>query len=362
MSKMVLFVVGKFLNAGGVEKVTLQTARMLSDQGYDVALLPLLNVGKDVSFEKINVLTFRSLLKLILKKRNIKWTIINCWSFPFASTLIIKAIFYFSECRLICYYHNTPEFMFRGDFLRSILLRKLIVINNRCVLRMSDKYLFLTDEASEEFIRLNKLKHSLEKIGTLTNLVEKNNSKLVVIKKKFSFCFCGRLENKQKRLDRLLYTFQAIKERYSSYPLHLTIVGDGPDRIFAENLCRSLGLEDCVSFVGSGEPEFYYRESSFLLLTSDYEGFGIVLVEAMSYGCIPITTRSYSGISSVVPSDCGLVFERSADPSYICDWLSLLFSNESVMDNYREKCINKSKDYDRDSMFKKWFELIEGRV
>ena len=53
------------------------------------------------------------------------------------------------------------------------------------------------------------------------------------------------------------------------------------DAIKEKNLRR-------ISFVGYKNPKEYYKRASILLLVSEYEGFGLVIVESMAYGIIPI--------------------------------------------------------------------------
>ncbi|TSC87178.1 MAG: UDPglucose 6-dehydrogenase [Parcubacteria group bacterium Gr01-1014_8] len=65
----------------------------------------------------------------------------------------------------------------------------------------------------------------------------------------------------------------------------LVIVGDGSLREQLERLAKELGIEKRVAFAGSTKPYPYYKASDLLLSTSDYEGYGMVVVEALYAGC-----------------------------------------------------------------------------
>lgn len=86
------------------------------------------------------------------------------------------------------------------------------------------------------------------------------------------------------------------------------IVGDGAEREALEQLAGRLGIGDRVEFRGPvGRPDLPSRfgSASALLLTSDHEGFGRVLVEAMAAG-LPVVSTATSGAREVA-GDCGLL-------------------------------------------------------
>ncbi|NLG95380.1 MAG: glycosyltransferase family 4 protein [Acetomicrobium flavidum] len=95
--------------------------------------------------------------------------------------------------------------------------------------------------------------------------------------------YVGRLSNREKRLERLLKSFSYFWQSHSDWKLCL--VGDGPDREKLISLISELDLTGEVELAGWQEnPWKYIRDTggaSFLALTSDYEGFPMVLCEAL---------------------------------------------------------------------------------
>lgn len=65
----------------------------------------------------------------------------------------------------------------------------------------------------------------------------------------------------------------------------MVILGDGSEGASLRALTRSLGLEKQVLFAGARSPYPYYKAAGALLLTSDFEGYGMVIVEALLAGC-----------------------------------------------------------------------------
>ena len=72
--------------------------------------------------------------------------------------------------------------------------------------------------------------------------------------------YVGRLEYTQKRVDRVLKTWNIISHNNPDW--HLTIIGDGEDRGRLEKLSRDLGLER-VTFAGRINPQSFYEKQRY---------------------------------------------------------------------------------------------------
>ena len=101
---------------------------------------------------------------------------------------------------------------------------------------------------------------------------------------------------KVKRVKDVVKIFEKANKKV---PSQLLMIGDGPERIQAEELCRELGLEDKVKFLGKLRViEKMLAISDVFVLPSETESFGLVALEAMASKTAVISTNS-GGISEV---------------------------------------------------------------
>ena len=106
----------------------------------------------------------------------------------------------------------------------------------------------------------------------------------------------------QKNIPLLLNAMQKLTAD-RSYKWSLQIIGVGPLLEELQSLSSKLGIQDSVVWLGqTPKIEDFYRTLDVFVLTSDYEGFGLVLLEAMNAG-VPVIARDISAIPEVLGSD-----------------------------------------------------------
>lgn len=99
---------------------------------------------------------------------------------------------------------------------------------------------------------------------------------------KLNLCTVGRICH-QKGFDLLMGYLAQVKQRRQDF--HLYLIGDGPDRSAIEAQIRSLGLEGDVTLLGNQPNPFCYMDKmDGFVLTSRYEGQGMVIWEAKALG------------------------------------------------------------------------------
>ncbi len=105
-----------------------------------------------------------------------------------------------------------------------------------------------------------------------------------------------------KRNGVTLRAFAGLKKSFPE--MTLKIVGSGVLRGELEELCRELGVEDSVTFTGQLPNHKVFEEmcaSTYFVMASKPEGFGIVYLEAMAAGCVAVGTEG-QGIADLIRS------------------------------------------------------------
>ncbi len=102
-----------------------------------------------------------------------------------------------------------------------------------------------------------------------------------------SLLFVGRLE-KEKRADIAIHAL--ARARTLGVEAGLTIVGDGSQRKELETLSEDLGVAGQVVFTGRTDPLGHYAHANMLLVPSAYEGYGMVIIEALAAGVLVVAT------------------------------------------------------------------------
>ncbi len=93
-------------------------------------------------------------------------------------------------------------------------------------------------------------------------------------------------------VKRAMDCIRILAETLKSAPAHLLMCGDGPDRGPAEHLARELKIERHVSFLGKqNHVERLIPLAHVLLMPSEMESFGLVSLEAMACGVVPVATK-----------------------------------------------------------------------
>lgn len=107
----------------------------------------------------------------------------------------------------------------------------------------------------------------------------------------------GRLQ-KQKDYPTLIHAFAKIRQHKL---LRLMILGEGSERSYLESLVQELGIAEDVVFGGFvSNPYAYMAQATVLVLSSAWEGFGNVLVEAMAAGTPIVSTDCESGPAEIL--------------------------------------------------------------
>ena len=144
-----------------------------------------------------------------------------------------------------------------------------------------------------------------------------------------------------KRPDRMVEIWERLYRLHPDW--HLYMIGDGSLRQPLINHCELKRIKN-IHFIGRTNPIPYYKRASILCMTSTYEGFGLVLAEAQSYGVIPFAYDSYAAVHDIIEDGVtGHLISPFSIRKY-ADKLSELISNPELLSKERNN-ISSRKPY-----------------
>ena len=114
----------------------------------------------------------------------------------------------------------------------------------------------------------------------------------------------GRLEKSKDQVT-ILKAINLIKNKV---PLKLTIIGYGSQKLYLEDFITKNSLTDLVEIIYSNKPKKFYEKTDLFILSSKYEGFGNVLIEAASHNIPIISSRSGGPIEILRNGKLGKLF------------------------------------------------------
>jgi glycosyltransferase involved in cell wall biosynthesis len=177
-----------------------------------------------------------------------------------------------------------------------------------------------------------------------------------LLSKKKQVLFVGRIEIEPKRPDLLLLIWQEIHMKFPDW--ELIILGDGPDRPYIEKCAYQMNLQN-VSFKGIVNPEPFYKNASIICMTSDYEGFPLVLIEAMQYGVVPITFNNWASLQDLIFDDQTGLLVNTADIKSYTNRLADIMKNDNVRNRIARNAINQVQKLDIKEIGRQWLNLFD---
>ena len=130
----------------------------------------------------------------------------------------------------------------------------------------------------------------------------------------------------------------AVADVVARRPVYLWILGDGPERARLEALAVDGGIGRFVRFLGFQQNPFrYVAKADVFVLTSTYEGFGNVLIEAMACGTPVVATRSAGTVEIIKDGETGILVEHDAQSiaDAVADLLASPAKREAIVTRAR---------------------------
>jgi glycosyltransferase involved in cell wall biosynthesis len=137
--------------------------------------------------------------------------------------------------------------------------------------------------------------------------------------------------------------------------LRLVILGDGEERAVMEESIKSYKLEHSIFLPGwVDDPMPYLRLSDLLILSSDYEGFGLVILEALSVGVNVVSTNCKTGPSEILKDGEFGFLCTVGDASALASSVNVALKNPLP----KERLISRASDFLPDKITQQYEDIL----
>lgn len=178
-------------------------------------------------------------------------------------------------------------------------------------------------------------------------------------KKKILFA-CGRLDGWYvKGFDILINAWGKIANRFPEWRLLIAGEGSNSSNDYLQSIANKYKLGTQISFLGFVDVEPIYKESSIFVLSSRYEGFGMVLIEAMSQGCACIACDWRGRQKEIIPNDdFGLICPPS-DIVLLSNSIERLIEDSDLRQLIQKNSLIRAQNYELPKIIDRWEDIFK---
>ena len=289
------------LRLGGAEKNMINLANALQNKGHNVFLILIfggestifLDISKDIEIIRLNLPKFRYLIFRPFKFINLvskKKIDVLLGGYGELNPLIAIFSIFFSKVKFIARETSIPSIHIQ---------RKILRIFYNITYNLFDVIIVQSESMKSDL--LHNFRISPSKIALIPNILDtdkidslsKENIESNKLAVRDFILFVGTI-NENKRLDRVVdFHFRLINE---GYDFDLVIIGDGPSVEKLNKLVIQKNIQNKVHLLGAIlNPYPYMKKASFLIISSNYEGFPNVGIEAQYCGTPIILSENTLG-------------------------------------------------------------------
>lgn len=375
-SMKIVYIYTSFTIAGGADRVVIEKANYLAEHGYDIILLtdsqknrqPFFQISKKVrchdlgiDFEQeykynplIRIFIYNKLMK---KYKNSLHEFITLEKPEFVITTLGREIDFITDLNDGSI--KIGESHIAKPYIRNLHLLDKTSLLHRMIARMwmrriirnckkLDALVLLTEDDAEEW--KNQTKTFV--IPNALPFYSKEISKC----KEHQAIFVGRM-SEQKGYDYLIKAWESVYVKHPDWILN--IYGDGEEKKRIQKMIIQKGLDKVIILNGTTKQiQEKYLNSSLCILSSRFEGFGMVLLEAMSSGVPCIAFNCPYGPSEIIHHN---------EDGYLADYLNIdslsnyicqLIEDESLRIKMGKKAHINIQRYNKEDIMKKWIDLF----
>jgi glycosyltransferase involved in cell wall biosynthesis len=326
-----LFVTGQLNSFGGVERTLSEKINYMQSRGHHTCVVtfaqngmpPYFKLNNNISFYDVdcryfqyyNLPLYKRLWKLLQTKRRFRKRLSDILQEFEPDTVIVTMAmsrFFINDIvkvanniRIVIESHN----IYNDLYHKVPISERFFYFFHHPLTTMSkaSTLVVLTQQDAKSWESRN-----VKSIKVIPNPLPQYQERLSGCERKPGRIICvGRLAT-EKRYDRLIDAFALIADKYPSW--YIDIFGDGPEKNHLQDILKARGLTERIH-IHQPTSQIYqeYESSQMLVLSSDMESFGLVIIEAMACGTPVVSVKCPYGPTEIIEDGVtGLLAEVDA--------------------------------------------------
>lgn len=373
----ILYQIHSTYNPGGMERVLLNKVTWLvGEMGWDVTVVTTDQHGRlpfypfpegvkmidlGVNYSEDNGKPFLKKLLGFLKRRRlhekrfkalleqIRPDVVDCF-YPGECSFVpglkdgSKKMMELHQSKLFHHQYNRTGLLGLADKVRARMDERLV--------RKFDRFVVLTEEDA-------KMWGEMPNIRVIPNAAN-------FIAQKYSDCSekrviaVGRLDY-QKSFDRLILVWEKVHEKMQDW--RLDIFGQGEWKDMLQGMIDERGLQDVVRInAPTKNIGKEYSESSMLVMSSHYEGFPMVMIEAMACGLPAVSFDFKCGPKDIIKDGENGVIVPDDDIDALAEAMMKLMGDDELRKRMGEEAKKVVETYSEKKVMSKWMKLYEETI
>lgn len=375
----IVYIYKSIASLSGMERILTDKMNYLVDQlGYDVYLVTYEQGKHPLSFSLSSRIQHRDLgvifyskskyslpkriwLYLMMRRmfkrklyktvQNIDPDIIVAISYDYPQLDIITNIP--GKSKRILETHIAKEALLKSADFNSFLLKKIAWIYDYYMMRQVKKFDILVALTEQDKKKWENTLSTIVIPNVLTLYPQKKaslgNREIISV---------GRFDS-QKGYDLLMLAWRIVIDKHPDWQMH--IYGDGSCKTMLQNLIKKLQIESSF-FLHEATPNIYeqYLRRSIYVMSSRYEGFGLVLIEAMSCGLPCISFDCPSGPSEIIRNGENGILVENENVNKLSEAICYLIEEEGVRRQMGLEARKSVLRYSKENIMKQWDALFKG--
>ena len=341
-------VIGYKLAEGGLERVFGTTTKMLHDVGIEVYTIVLEDkiefefAGKLVSLGKYSKFIKYFKLRKYLKKEQFDYVIdfrhrIN----PKMEWVFLHFIYQNVKTIYTIHSSKSENYLTENKWIAKLILQKaykVVAVSN----------------GVKQKIEIEFKNSAIEVIPNSFDFKTHSNSEILPFKYVIAV---GRLV-KLKQFDKLIESYS--KSHLPEKNIHLVILGTGKEHANLEKKISDFNLQAVIHLLGFKENVYdYISKAKFLVLSSQYEGFSMVILEALSLGIPVISFDCEYGPRELIHNNSNGILVENQNFDELTRKLDIFVEDEIFYQNCKNNTISSVAKFQSSVIVNQWLQIFK---